>query len=59
MPEEAQIVLCDAQTSGGLLMAVPPDKVAALQAALAQTPSPGEVIGEIIPAPEGQIQVIA
>jgi selenophosphate synthase len=40
---------------GGLLMAVPPDKVAALQAALAQTPSPGEVIGEIIPAPGGQI----
>ncbi|MDP6682781.1 MAG: hypothetical protein QF876_07340 [Desulfobacterales bacterium] len=46
-------------SSGGLLMAVPPDKIAALQAALAQTPSPGEVIGEIIPAPEEQIQVIA
>jgi hypothetical protein len=40
-------------------MAVPPEKSAALLAALAKTATPGEVIGEIIPAPRGQIQVIA
>ncbi len=59
VPEGAYTVLCDAQTSGGLLMAVPPEKSAALLAALAKTATPGEVIGEIIPAPRGQIQVIA
>jgi len=59
VPADAQIVLCDAQTSGGLLMAVPPEKAAILLAALAQTVTPGKVIGEIIPAPGGQIQVTA
>jgi len=56
--EEAQLVLCDAQTSGGLLIAVSKDKsptlIAALQAA--QTLAAAR-IGEII-ADGGRIDVI-
>ena len=56
--EEAQLVLCDAQTSGGLLIAVPkaksPTLIAALQAA--QTLAAAR-IGEII-ADGGRINVI-
>jgi selenide,water dikinase len=56
--EEAQLVLCDAQTSGGLLIAVPkaksPTLIAALQAA--QTLAASR-IGEII-ADGGRIDVI-
>lgn len=56
--EEAQLVLCDAQTSGGLLIAVPkaksPTLIAALQAA--QTLAAAR-IGEII-ADGGRIDVI-
>lgn len=55
----ARMVLCDAQTSGGLLLAVPPEKVDPLLAALAQTPTPGALIGEITAEPKGQIQVTA
>jgi len=57
IPPEAQIILCDAQTPGGLLMAVPPAKVASLLAALAQTPTSGTVIGEVTAEPKGRIQV--
>jgi selenide,water dikinase len=56
---EAELLLCDAQTSGGLLMAVSPGKVDALLALLAGTSTPGHVIGDIIPNPLRQIQVSA
>ena len=35
--EEDYLLLCDAQTSGGLLMAVPPDRLAALEARMRQS----------------------
>lgn len=47
--EEEQLVLCDAQTSGGLLIAVAPEKAEALAQALraAGTPAVAE-IGEVV-----------
>jgi len=54
----ARILLCDAQTSGGLLMAVPPERTDALLAALeaAQTPTVA-VIGEVTEGPAGRIAI--
>lgn len=56
--EEAQLVLCDAQTSGGLLIALPKDRSAQLVERLqaAKTPAAAR-IGEIVPG-AGQIEVI-
>lgn len=56
---EEELVLCDAQTSGGLLMAVSPAKVDDLLDALVTTPTPGQVIGEAIAEPSRRIQVMA
>lgn len=45
---EAQLVLCDAQTSGGLLIAVPPERADQLVAALRGRETPAAaIIGEI------------
>lgn len=55
---EAQLILCDAQTSGGLLMAAPPHRAPKLLKALRQAGvEAAAVIGEIIPEPTGQIRV--
>jgi selenide,water dikinase len=53
-----QIVLCDAQTSGGLLIAVPPERAATLREALraAGTLAAAE-IGTIVDDPTSRIQV--
>lgn len=59
VPPTARVVLCDAQTSGGLLMAAPPKKARKLLAALAQTSTGGTVIGEIVEKPKGRIRVSA
>jgi selenide,water dikinase len=55
----SQMVLADAQTSGGLLIAVPAERAGAMRAALerAGTPAAAE-IGEIV-AGEGWIEVVA
>ena len=37
VPESEMILMCDAQTSGGLLLAVAPDKLAALEARMRQS----------------------
>ena len=52
----AQMILCDAQTSGGLLIAVAPQKAKKLLAALARTTA-SAVIGEIVKSPKGRIRV--
>lgn len=56
LDEPSQLLLFDAQTSGGLLLAVPPDKLDAFVARAAQKGQPVWVIGEVIPG-EG-IEVI-
>jgi selenide, water dikinase len=55
----AELLLCDAQTSGGLLIAVSPQRADELLENLAQSPTPGVVIGKIISQPAGRIQVVA
>jgi len=55
---EAQAILCDAQTSGGLLMATPADKQAELLLRLKEAGVAGASIGEIIPGAPGQIRVV-
>ena len=55
---EAQLVLCDAQTSGGLLIAVPKDRTSALMRRLQEHRAPAvALIGEIIEGPDGRIWV--
>ncbi len=53
----ARMILCDAQTSGGLLIAVPPERAERLLAALAQAEVEPAVIGEIVPETPGRIRV--
>ncbi len=56
--EAERLLLCDAQTSGGLLLAVAPDDVAALCSELARRGAPARaVIGEIVPGPPGTLSV--
>jgi selenide,water dikinase len=57
--EEAQLLLCDAQTSGGLLMALPSDRVASLRDALGRRGVRiAAEIGEIVDWGEGRIEVV-
>ena len=55
---ETQAILCDAQTSGGLLIAAPAAKGAALLAQLHQAGITGSVVGAIVPGAPGRVQVI-
>jgi selenide,water dikinase len=57
---EAERLLCaDAQTSGGLLLAVPPDRREALLAALLRAGTPAAVeIGRLFAGPAGAIRVV-
>jgi selenide, water dikinase len=45
--EVDQLILCDAQTSGGLLVAIPPDNAARFESALRSSPYPAARIGTI------------
>jgi selenide,water dikinase len=54
VPEPIRVLLFDAQTSGGLLMAVPEDRAAALLAALKKERTPAAArIGRIVGGPGG------
>ncbi len=55
LPEPEQLLLCDAQTSGGLLVALPPERADAFCAALATEPYPPVEIGRVV---EGPIRVL-
>lgn len=58
LSEGERLVLVDAQTSGGLLLAVAPERLETLLAALRAEATPAAaVIGEILPAP-GTLQVV-
>jgi selenide,water dikinase len=57
--EASQLVLCDAQTSGGLLVAVAPDRLEALLAALGRAQAPcAAVIGRVEAGTPGTAQVV-
>jgi selenide,water dikinase len=51
LPERDQLLLSDAQTSGGLLVAIAPERAAAFEAAMAGSPYPAVLIGEVIDGP--------
>ena len=56
--EELRILLCDAQTSGGLLIAVAPDRVDRLLALLVEAGAPAAVVvGELVEGAPGRIVV--
>ncbi|HEX4834831.1 MAG TPA: AIR synthase-related protein, partial [bacterium] len=56
--EEARVLLSDAQTSGGLLMAVPEERVDRLVRALRDRAVPAAaVVGEIVGPGRGEITV--
>jgi selenide,water dikinase len=58
--KNAQLVLCDAQTSGGLLIALAPDEADALCAALRERGAPcAAIVGSLEAAPAGRIRVVA
>ena len=57
--ETERVLLTDAQTSGGLLIALPEDRVAALVAALAREGTLSQaVIGRVVAGPAGRITVV-
>ena len=58
LPAARQTLLCDAQTSGGLLIAVPASHVERLLEALNERDVVGSVIGELIEGEAGSIQVV-
>lgn len=51
-------LLCDAQTSGGLLFAVKPARIDALLSGLSEAGVPAAEIGELVAEPEGRIEVL-
>jgi selenide, water dikinase len=57
LQELDQMMLCDAQTSGGLLVAIPPENATRFEAALDSAPYPAARIGTI--SGRGSIRVIA
>jgi selenide,water dikinase len=59
LPVAEQLILADAQTSGGLLMAVPGDRLEALRSALRRRGVDDTHVGEITRSGDGGIEVIA
>ncbi len=56
LPEPEQLLLCDAQTSGGLLVAISPERAGAFEAAMAGSPYPAACVGEVI---DGRVRIRA
>jgi len=55
--QAVRTLLADAQTSGGLLMSVPPETAPALVAALERRAPAAAVIGEVVAGRPGHIRV--
>ena len=56
LTDNDQLLLCDAQTSGGLLISVPSDRKDALLAELAGRGAAGVVVGSVMESSEGKIR---
>ncbi len=57
LSEDAKLILCDAQTSGGLLIAIATEKASDLLAALEKGGVEAAVVGQIVPRSDRAIQV--
>jgi selenide, water dikinase len=57
LPDEIAVLLHDAQTSGGLLLAAPAPAAAALLSELRAAGLPAALIGEVIPGEPGHVDV--
>jgi selenide, water dikinase len=57
VPDDLAVLLHDAQTSGGLLLATPPGAAPALLADLRARGLPAAVVGEVVPGESGHIDV--
>jgi selenide,water dikinase len=57
LPEADQLLLADAQTSGGLLIAVAAERVATLVNALARRGTTAAVVGRTLTGPPGHIAI--
>jgi len=56
--EHERLILCDAQTSGGLLIAVPPEREVELLADLERRGTPAAAsIGELVAGPAGSLEI--
>jgi selenide,water dikinase len=58
MPETERLLLADAQTSGGVLMAVPPELLDVVLSDLEETCLAASVVGVLKTGPAGRIEVI-
>lgn len=56
--EITRILLADAQTSGGLLIACPPDRTPALLDELDERREAGHLVGEVMDGPDGRIVIL-
>ncbi len=56
--EITRILLADAQTSGGLLIACPPDRTPALLDELDERREVGHLVGEVMDGPDGRIVIL-
>lgn len=57
LPAHLELLICDPQTSGGLLLAVPPGSVGALVAALERDRVTGVAVGRLTDGPAGEVVV--
>lgn len=58
MAEVDKLLLCDAQTSGGLLCAVPSEQASGLLSTLEATGGRAAQVGEFVASPAGKIEVL-
>ena len=56
--EEMKLLMCDAQTSGGLMISVAPDNLDLLMTGLEDAGVAGAIIGDIVDGSQHQIQVL-
>jgi len=59
VPDELRQLLFTPETSGGLLVAVPPDKVERLTARLASEGQPGWIVGDVVAGHGVQVDILA
>ena len=57
LPGPLELLVCDAQTSGGLLLALPPEEQRALVGALARRGVTGVMVGRLVDGPPGRVVV--